>query len=216
MAGQAHHRAQRAGRRARQRGLVRVADSGPGVPAAVRDKHLRPLLHHQGRRHGHRHGLVGVALDRPRPRRRPAARVGAAPGRRPLPPEPAAARRAAPPPPRPGRPGRAARRVCWWWTTSRDRRTAAHAARDRAGFEVASADVGAVALELLDTARFDAIVSDLRMPDMDGAALWRACVRHPGAGRAHGVRHRRHAVTQRGSSWTDPAASDWTSPSVLA
>lgn len=43
-----------------------------------------------------------------------------------------------------------------------------------AGYEVATAESGAVALELLEMARFDAIVSDLRMPDMDGAALWRA------------------------------------------
>lgn len=43
-----------------------------------------------------------------------------------------------------------------------------------AGYEVATAESGAVALELLEAARFDAIVSDLRMPDMDGAGLWRA------------------------------------------
>jgi signal transduction histidine kinase/CheY-like chemotaxis protein len=42
------------------------------------------------------------------------------------------------------------------------------------GYEVATAESGAVALEMLATARFDAIVSDLRMPDMDGAGLWRA------------------------------------------
>ena len=42
-----------------------------------------------------------------------------------------------------------------------------------AGHEVATAESGAVALELLATARFDAIVCDLRMPDMDGAGLWR-------------------------------------------
>jgi PAS domain S-box-containing protein len=42
-----------------------------------------------------------------------------------------------------------------------------------AGYEVASAESGAVALELLREARFDAIVSDLRMPDTDGAGLWR-------------------------------------------
>ena len=42
------------------------------------------------------------------------------------------------------------------------------------------AESGAVALELLDAARFDAVVSDLRMPDMDGAMLWRhICERHP-------------------------------------
>ncbi|MFY9509949.1 MAG: response regulator, partial [Rubrivivax sp.] len=43
-----------------------------------------------------------------------------------------------------------------------------------AGYEVATAESGAVALELLDTARFDAVVSDMRMPDLDGAGLWRA------------------------------------------
>ncbi len=49
-----------------------------------------------------------------------------------------------------------------------------------AGYEVATAESGAVALELLEAARFDAIVSDLRMPDMDGSALWREiAARHP-------------------------------------
>ena len=45
---------------------------------------------------------------------------------------------------------------------------------ESAGFDVATAESGAVALELLTEARFDAIVSDVRMPDIDGAALWRA------------------------------------------
>ena len=48
----------------------------------------------------------------------------------------------------------------------------------------ATADSGAVALELLHEAHFDAVVSDLRMPDMDGAALCRHVrERHPALGR---------------------------------
>jgi PAS domain S-box-containing protein len=54
-----------------------------------------------------------------------------------------------------------------------------------AGYEVATAESGALALALLDSARFDAIVCDLRMPEMDGAALWRAVgARHPALARA--------------------------------
>lgn len=55
---------------------------------------------------------------------------------------------------------------------------------ESAGHEVATAESGAVALELLASARFDAIVSDLRMPDMDGAALFREIsVRYPALAR---------------------------------
>ena len=43
---------------------------------------------------------------------------------------------------------------------------------EHAGYEVASAESGAVALEMIGAASFDAVVSDLRMPDMDGALLW--------------------------------------------
>ena len=63
------------------------------------------------------------------------------------------------------------------------------------GFDVATAESGAVALELLAEARFDAIVSDVRMPDLDGAALWRSVrERHPPPGAARAVRDGRHAV----------------------
>ena len=51
---------------------------------------------------------------------------------------------------------------------------------EAAGFEVATAESGAVALEMLAEVRFDAIVSDLHMPEVDGPALWRAVrERHP-------------------------------------
>ena len=51
---------------------------------------------------------------------------------------------------------------------------------ESAGYEVATAGSGNEALELLAEAQFDAVVSDLRMPDMDGSALWRAVSqRHP-------------------------------------
>lgn len=56
---------------------------------------------------------------------------------------------------------------------------------ERTGYEVATAESGALALEMLDLVRFDAIVSDLRMPDIDGAALWReVSARQPHLARA--------------------------------
>ncbi|MFM7507457.1 MAG: response regulator, partial [Rubrivivax sp.] len=42
-----------------------------------------------------------------------------------------------------------------------------------AGFDVLAAESGAVALEMLAEARFDAVVSDVRMPYLDGPSLWR-------------------------------------------
>ncbi|WP_457442798.1 PAS domain S-box protein [Roseateles sp. P5_E4] len=53
-----------------------------------------------------------------------------------------------------------------------------------AGYEVMTAESGAVALAMLAEARFDAIVSDLHMPDIDGAQLWREVkARHPSLAR---------------------------------
>jgi DNA-binding response OmpR family regulator len=55
---------------------------------------------------------------------------------------------------------------------------------ESAGFDVLTAESGAVALELLAEARFDAVVSDVRMPDLDGPALWqRLQAEHPALAR---------------------------------
>ncbi|RZJ13785.1 MAG: PAS domain S-box protein [Rubrivivax sp.] len=53
-----------------------------------------------------------------------------------------------------------------------------------AGYEVMTAESGAVALAMLDEARFDAIISDLHMPELDGAGLWREVkCKHPAMAR---------------------------------
>lgn len=44
---------------------------------------------------------------------------------------------------------------------------------EAAGHAVTTASSGAEALQCLQAEPFDLIVSDLRMPDIDGAALWR-------------------------------------------
>ncbi len=55
---------------------------------------------------------------------------------------------------------------------------------EAAGFDVLTAESGAVALEMLAEARFEAVVSDVRMPDLDGPALWRRLQReHPALAR---------------------------------
>ena len=46
------------------------------------------------------------------------------------------------------------------------------------GHEVATAESGTLALPLLAAARFDLVVSDLHMPDMDGAGLRREISAH--------------------------------------
>jgi len=55
---------------------------------------------------------------------------------------------------------------------------------DAAGHGVSTAASGAEALRCLQVEPFDLIVSDLRMPDIDGAALWREVqARHPALAR---------------------------------
>ena len=55
---------------------------------------------------------------------------------------------------------------------------------EAAGHAVTTAASGAEALRCLQAEPFDLIVSDLRMPDVDGAALWREVqARHPALAR---------------------------------
>ena len=50
------------------------------------------------------------------------------------------------------------------------------------GYEIETAPDGMAALELTDQRRYDLILSDLRMPNMDGAALyWALQLRHGAA-----------------------------------
>ena len=59
--------------------IVEIADDGPGIPDDVRDRDLRPVLHDEGRRRGHRPGPRDGAADRRRAPRRLAER-GVRPG----------------------------------------------------------------------------------------------------------------------------------------
>ena len=95
--------------------------TGRASPPALREKHLRALLHHQAGGHRHRPRPGGVALAGARPWRRAAA-WRQRQRRRVLPPEPAGQRRSAAGGHRAGAavgaPTAARRRACWWSTTS--------------------------------------------------------------------------------------------------
>jgi chemotaxis protein histidine kinase CheA/CheY-like chemotaxis protein len=60
---------------------------------------------------------------------------------------------------------------------SRALRTALHNDLTRAGYDVVLADDGLTALDRIDALRFDAVVSDVQMPRLDGFALLRQCGR---------------------------------------
>ncbi len=152
---------------------LRISDNGPGINAAQRERIFEPFFTTRSDGTG-----MGLAMARTLAREHggdlvlePAQSVCGASFRLSLPvdadaPTDAIAPRAAPP----------AAALLARILVVDDEPEIAQLMRDMlesAGYEVASAESGAVALELLDAARFDAVVSDLRMPDMDGAALWR-------------------------------------------
>jgi hypothetical protein len=73
------------------------------------------------------------------------------------------------------------------------------------GYEIEVASDGAAALQLSDQRRYDLILSDLRMPKMDGAALyWALQLRHGAAMPASSTSPARPPSTTR-VSWPPPA-----------
>jgi CheY-like chemotaxis protein len=153
---------------------LKVSDNGPGVPAAHRENIFEPFF--TTKPEGLGTGL-GLAVSRSLAREHggelallPAAAGAAFVLTLPVSGTPAPPPVVVSPPPLPA--GDSTARLL----VVDDEPEIAELARDfleSAGYEVAVAESGAVALEMLAEVRFDAIISDLRMPGMDGAALWR-------------------------------------------
>jgi two-component system NtrC family sensor kinase len=161
-----------------------VADSGPGVPAPMRDRIFEPFF--TSKSDGLGTGL-GLPVSRSLAREHGGELVllptdAGASFRLSLPMSGEAAGTAEPAPAPPPE-ARAVARIL----VVDDETEIAAMMRDMlesAGYEVAAGESAQVALALLDTARFDGIVSDLRMPDMDGAAFFReVSARHPALAR---------------------------------
>jgi PAS domain S-box-containing protein len=170
--------APRAGQPRREpRVWLRVADTGPGVPAAVRERLFEPFFTTKAAGFGT--GL-GLSVSRSIVREHGGellleAREGGAAGASFRLSLPISGEAAAPSVPAPL--DTAAGELQARLLVVDDEAEIAELLRsvlEGAGYDVATAESGAVALELLAEARFDAIVSDVRMPDIDGAALWQA------------------------------------------
>jgi PAS domain S-box-containing protein len=153
---------------------LRVADSGPGVPETVRERIFEPFF--TTKAEGLGTGL-GLAVSRSIVREHGGdlqLEPGAGPGasfRLSLPISGQAVATESRPAPL-DEPAAAQARVL----VVDDEPEIADLVRELlegANHEVVTAESGAVALAMLAEARFDAIVSDLHMPDVDGATLWR-------------------------------------------
>lgn len=159
---------------------LRVADNGPGVPEPLRDRIFDPYFTTKGEGSGTGLGLSvsrSVARDHGGDLQLESTSSGAS-FRLSLPLRADAVQTSPPAPPADNLPGTGQRVL-----VVDDEVEIVDLVRtmlEDAGYEVASAESGALALEILGEAHFDAIVSDLRMPDIDGAVLWReVSARHP-------------------------------------
>src|SRR5262249_49608384 len=152
------------------------ARRGPGHrhrhPGRQPERHLQPVLHHQGARAGHGARPVGGALrGTPLPRRYPRGEPGG--GRNDL------HHRAAVSVPRRCRGARGVRlttmppRILLVEDELNMARTLAKNL-ERAGYEVEHAPHGEAALARLASVTFDVVLTDLKMPVMDGMDLLRA------------------------------------------
>ncbi|MEO5794842.1 MAG: PAS domain S-box protein [Rhodoferax sp.] len=167
---------------------LRVADNGPGVAALERERVFEPFFTTKAEGIGTGMGLtVSRTLARDHGgdlTLEPAAAEGGASFRLSLPISGVADAEDTPPAPLPALQAAPQKRVL----VVDDEPELAKLMRfllENEGYEVATAESGAVALEMLEMVRFDAIVSDLRMPDMDGPGLWRAVsAQHPQLARA--------------------------------
>jgi PAS domain S-box-containing protein len=165
--------------RAGRRIWLRVADTGPGVPAEVAERIFMPFFTTKGEGVGTGMGLAvsrAIAHEHGGDLELERSAEGASflfwlPLEATIPPRPAA------PLPLPAAAAPEGARVL----VVDDEPELADVMRamlESAGFDVTTAESGEVAIEMLQLGRFDAIVSDLRMPDTDGAALWRAVKAH--------------------------------------
>ncbi len=152
---------------------LRVSDNGPGVPPDVRERIFDPYFTTKGEGAGTGLGLPvsrSVARDQGGELLLDDSAQGAC-FRLVLPIDPAPL--PAPPAAAPAAPAVPASQRVLVVDDEPEIVDLVRAMLESAGYEVATAESGAVALEMLGEVGFDAIVSDLRMPDMDGAALWR-------------------------------------------
>jgi len=159
---------------------LRVADNGPGVPEAAQARLFEPFFTTKGEGLGTGLGLaVSRALAREHggelqlEAQGQAGSLGGAAFRLSLPLTGQAETQSTQPAPPPA-PAPATKARVLVVDDEPEIAELARAMLEAAGYAVVQADSGRSALARLAEQGFDAIVSDLRMPDMDGAALWRA------------------------------------------